>query len=102
VKGGFMKRIIFLGVILVFLSSFGWADEKDVLSMEWRAIIAEYNLALTRFQQSSPEFKLLNEFASRLDQKGFMFERDDKGNLTGKIIQKPKKEPETPDPVKKK
>jgi hypothetical protein len=122
-KGGFMKKGtlveiskgIAFGIIVAIIFTFfmvitGYAGEKEGSSiewtaqyktMEWEAIMAKYNLALARFQQSSPEFKRLSDFAAKLDEKGFMFERDGKGDLTGKIIEKPKKATETADPKKK-
>ncbi len=109
-RGMFWGMVIVVCFALLAVAMMVRAGEKEELKQEWRAIVAEYNLALARWQQSSPEFKDLNEFAAKLDQKGFMFERDakgglvyekdGKGNLVIKITEKPKPE-KKPEPEKK-
>lgn len=91
-------NIIFLviGLILLCLSIEVWAGEKEELSLEWRALVAEYNLAFERFQQVNPQYKALLEFQKKLEAKGLMFEKG-----TGKVIEKPKPSENKSEPPKK-
>ncbi len=90
---------IFLILTLTLTLTFGYAGEKEDLqhlNLEWRAVSAEYNLALERFQQVSPEFQALKRFAAQLDKKGFVLQDNGKGKLT--IVAKPKQEtPKSPE-----
>ena len=108
------RRKVFWGMVIVIcigllaVVAMVYAGEKEdlrQLNLEWRAISAEYNLTLERFQQASPEFKALREFAANLEKKGFAFQKDAKGNLT--VVEKPKpvapeSVPEEPPKPKKK
>jgi len=83
---GFILVCLCIAIMILFCVE-AFAGEKEELSLEWRALVAEYNLAFERFKQTSPEFKNLREFHQKLNAKGFMFEKD-----TGKIIEKPEVE----------
>jgi hypothetical protein len=85
-------RLLILLTVLVLVSMFGpvqtKAGEKEELNLELRALVAEYNLAFTKFQQASPEYKAIDEFFKKIDTKGLQF-------VDGKIVEKPK--PPTPE-----
>jgi len=90
--------IIFCIIIsLLWIIPFSWAGDKEELTFEWRALVAEWNLTLERFQQISPQYQALRDFQQKLDKMGLMFDK-------GKIVEKPKsqeKKPELPKSEKK-
>ena len=83
---GFILVCLCIAIFILFCIEV-YGGEKEELSLEWRALVAEYNLAFERFKQASPEFQKLREFRQKLDAKGFIFEEN-----TGKIVEKPKVE----------
>jgi hypothetical protein len=91
------RKVVIVAMLLSFLIlSVGVlvtatiAGEKEELNLELRALVAEYNLAFTKFQQASPEYKAIDEFFKKIDTKGLSF-------VDGKIVEKPK----APTPEKK-
>lgn len=76
-----MKKLVIVLLIVLF-ASVAWAGEKEELNWEYRALVAEFNVA----QQMLPQFRALQDFGQRLDAKGFTIEK-------GQIVEKPKPAP---------
>ena len=83
-----MKKLVLILVAVILLAGVVvvYAQDTEKLTLEWRALVAEYNLAFSKFQQASPEVKSLNEFLVKIDKQGLTLDKE------GKIIEKPKVE----------
>jgi sensor domain CHASE-containing protein len=90
-----MKRLIIMLLAVVAFVIFvcaviTWAGEKEErLQLEYRALVAEFNLA----QQRLPQFQALTEFMQQLDKQGYMVKN-------GQIVENPKPAPKKEEPKK--
>ena len=85
-----MKRLIIVLFIVLF-AGIAWTGQKEELNWEYRALVAEFNVA----QQMLPQFRALQDFGQRLDKMGFTIK-------DGQVVERPKVEPIKPAPEKKK
>jgi hypothetical protein len=79
-----MKKLIIILLVLGFLAGVAWAGEKEELNWEYQALVARFSLA----QQRLPELKAIQDFAQKLDARGYTIDKD------GQVVEKPKPVPE--------
>jgi hypothetical protein len=86
-----MKKLVVVLMVMLLMVGWAWAGEKEELNWEYQALVARFSLA----QQRLPELRAIQDFAQKLDAKGYMIDKD------GQVVEKPKPAPEKKEEPKK-